>query len=302
MSDDMPPTGYAPQHPRDLPPGYTPTGPADDLPPGYGATGPADDLTQPAVPDDGSDPRQDGQGRRNGRRGGRRRGSGPAARPASGRRLAPRPPGTRRYLVLGDGSLTDDVAALDLDTGVVARLHGGLPVVPDGTIQPFDVVDGMTSAPGLLDDPSRPEAVLVSGQLQRAGVSRGRSVRRLLKAMVAPPEPHLLGFPGSSWPYWELSGDRPSVAVVTPSRGPLLFRRQEDGSAWVRFGWYRTDNWLPLQDPRAQAVLAASAHPRLSGKSLVTALGFRPAYLVVAVGLPRNGYCTKIVLALLPRA
>lgn len=204
--------------------------------------------------------------------------------------------------MVGDGALTDDVAALDLDSGVLVRLHGGLPTLPDGTIQPFDVVDGVVSAHGVIDDPSRPEVVLVAGQLQRAGVKRGRKVRRLLRAMVAPPEPQLLGFPGTSWPYWELHGGRPSVAVVSASRGPMLFRRAEDGSAWVRFGWYRTDNWLPLQDPRAVAVLEASGKRRLSGKALAVALGFRPAYLVVAVGLPRGGYCTKAVLALLPRS
>jgi hypothetical protein len=203
--------------------------------------------------------------------------------------------------VLGDGALVDDVVALDLDGGVLVRLHGGLPCLPDGTIQPFDIVDAAVDLHGAIDDPTRPEARMVVGQLQRAGISRGRSAGRLLRRVVAPPEPHLLGFPGSTWPYWELRGGRPSVAVITVSRGPMLFLRSEDRSVWVRFGWYRSDNWLPVHDQRAVAALEASGHHRLSGKALVAALGFRPAYLVVAVGLPRAGYCSKTVLAMLPR-
>lgn len=223
-------------------------------------------------------------------------------RPRSGRRLGPRPPGTQRYLVLGAGTGEDDIVALDLASNVLVRLHGGLPALPDGTIEPFDVVDATLSSAGSLDDPSRPEAVVVAGPMTRAGVLRGRKVRRILHQMVAPPDNHLLGFPGSAWPYWEFRGGRPSIAIVTPSRGPLLFERSEDATAWVRFGWYRTDNWLPVQDPAAQVALASSRRRRLSGKHLANALGFRPAYLVVAVSRPRDGYCSKSVLAILPRS
>ncbi|MDA8268691.1 MAG: hypothetical protein M0013_10060 [Actinomycetota bacterium] len=222
-------------------------------------------------------------------------------RPRSGRRLAPKPAGTRRFLVLGGGTGTTDVAALDLDSKVLVRLHGGLPVLPDGVVEPFDVLDGAVSPHEALDDPARPEALLIAGQLERAGVARGRRARRALRAIVAPPEPHLLGFPGTSWPYWEFHGTRPSVAIVTPSRGPMLFLRAEDGTAWARFGWYRTDNWLPVHDGRAAQALVAAGRRRLTGKSLTAALGFRPAYLVVAVGRPQDGYCTKQVLAVLPR-
>jgi len=223
-------------------------------------------------------------------------------RPQTSTRLAPRPTGTERFLVLGAGSGEDDIVALDLATDVMVRLHGGLPPLPDGTIQPFDVVDGAPSAAGALDDPARPEAILLTGPLTRAGIARGRQVHRLLQRVVAPPEPHLLGFPGSSWPYWEFRGGHPSVAVVVPSRGPMLFQRSEDSTAWVRFGWYRTDNWLPVQDPAAQAALASGRRRRLTGKHLTAALGFRPAYLVVAVSRPRDGYCSKSVVAMLPRS
>jgi len=223
-------------------------------------------------------------------------------RPRSGTRLAPPPPGTQRYLILGVGTGEDDAVALDMSSGVLLRLHSSQAPLPDGTLYPFDVVDATLSVTGPVDDLARPETVLVSGPLVRAGVARGRRVGRQLRRLVAPQQPHLLGFPGSSWPYWEFHGDQPSVALITPSRGPMLFERSEDGTAWVRFGWYRTDNWLPVQDPLARAALARSRQRRLSGKHLADALGFRPAYLVVAVSRPRNGYCSKGVLAILPRS
>ena len=47
--------------------------------------------------------------------------------------------------------------------------------------------------------------------------------------------------------------------VVVPSRGPVLFRRREDDTVWARFGWPRSDNWLPVEDRRAIAALGAAA-------------------------------------------
>jgi len=91
------------------------------------------------------------------------------------------------------------------------------------------------------------------------------------------------------------------VALVAPSRGPLLFRRAPDESPWARFGWPRSDNWLPVEDRRAIAALWAVQRDRLSGKDLAAALGFRPQYLVVALSRPRNGHCYKTIVAILPR-
>lgn len=94
---------------------------------------------------------------------------------------------------------------------------------------------------------------------------------------------------------------RPSVAVVVPSRGPVIFRRREDDTVWARFGWPRSDNWLPVEDRRAIAALHTTRRDRLSGKDLDNALGFRPHFLVVVLSRPRDGHCYKTVTALLPR-
>jgi hypothetical protein len=114
-------------------------------------------------------------------------------------------------------------------------------------------------------------------------------------------EEHVLGFPGAAAPYWEFRGFRPSLALVEPTKGPVLFRRIGDRSVWVRFGWGRSDNWLPVEDPRAERALDAARRDRLQGKDLAAALGFKPHYLVAAVSTPRDGHCYKTVRGLLPR-
>jgi hypothetical protein len=179
----------------------------------------------------------------------------------------------------------EDTTAVDLENGAVVRLR----------------IDVVWAADPEQDDLAQPEAVTVSGIPAALGPLRGRRARRVLHSVVVRAEQHLLGFPGSSAPYWEFRGMRPSVAVVVPSRGPVLLRRREDDTVWARFGWPRSDNWLPLEDRRAIGALETARRERLSGKDLEGALGFRPRFLVVALSRPRDGHCYKIVAALLPR-
>jgi hypothetical protein len=168
-------------------------------------------------------------------------------------------------------------------------------------LSPFDVIDAVVAADPECDDLAQPEAITVEGIPDGVGSLRGRRARTVLRHLVAPTEDHLLGFPGTSSPYWEFHGMRPSVALVVPLRGPLLFRRRADESVWARFGGPRSDNWLPVEDRRAIAALWAGRRDRLSGKDLAAALGFKPHYLVVALSAPRSGYCYKTVAAFLPR-
>ena len=252
-------------------------------------------------------PRRSGAERAPVEEGGRSRRRKPrhAAEPARRRhrRLPPAERGTHRCLVLAYGP--EDIPAVELRTRAFVRLRvdtGGHPggEEQDGLL-PFDVVDATWAEDPQRDDLAQPEAVSLSGPPVLVGSLRGRRARRLLKSLVAPPAQHLLGFPGSAAPYWEFHGMRPSVALVAPSRGPLLFRRRGEDSVWARFGWPGSDHWLPVEDRRALACLWASGRDRLSGRSLTGALGFRPHYLVVAVSRPRQGHCYKTVAALLPR-
>jgi len=204
----------------------------------------------------------------------------------------------RRYMVLAGGP--DDIAAVDLKSGALARLRVSWPeALPP--LQPFDLIDAVLAPDPERDDMAHPEAVSVSGLPELAGSASKRFARRQLRALVAPSERHLLGFAGSAAPYWEFRGMRPSLALVSPALGPLLFRRQTDDTTWARFGWARNDNWLPVEDPRAISSLWTARRNKLTGKDLAGALGFRPRYLLVALSPPRDGHCYKTVVAMLPR-
>jgi hypothetical protein len=215
------------------------------------------------------------------------------------RRLPPLPRGSHRCMVLSCGP--EDITAVDMGTGAIVRLRTHEPESTESTLSAFDLIDTTWAKNPERDDLAQPEAVSVDGPPDPVGTLRGSRARRVLRRLVAPAEQNLLGFAGASAPYWEFAGMRPSVALVVPSRGPLLFRRRSDRSVWARFGWPRSDNWLPVEDRRSIAVLWASRRDRLAGKDLAKALGFKPHFVVVTLSKPRDGYCYKTVSAILPR-
>ncbi len=215
-----------------------------------------------------------------------------------------------RIEVAGGSSLTllvlachlEDTTGIDLASGALVRVRVSWPEDHGPDLAPFDVVRAQLADEPERDDLAQPEAVTAVGLPRHLGTLHGRRVRQLLHQLAAPVEDHVLGFPGASAPYWEFRGFRPSLALVVPSKGPVLFRRVEDRSVWVRFGWGRSDNWLPVEDPRAERALDVARRDRLSGKDLANALGFKPHYLVASISTPRDGHCYKTVRALLPRS
>ncbi len=195
----------------------------------------------------------------------------------------------------------EDTTGVDLASGTLVRARVAWPEEHGPDLAPFDVVAAVLSEEPERDDLAQPEAVTVDGLPRHLGTLHGRQVRRLLRPLAAPVEEHILGFPGASAPYWEFRGFRPSLALVVPTTGPVLFRRDGDRAVWIRFGWGRSDNWLPVEDPRAERALDAARRDRLSGKDLSSALGFKPHYLVASVSTPRDGHCYKTVRAVLPK-
>jgi hypothetical protein len=206
---------------------------------------------------------------------------------------------TLHLLVLS--STIEDTTVVDLATRTVMRVRVPWPEGHEPDISTFDVVEVTLAEDPERDDLARPEATTVADLPRHVGTLRGRHLRKLLRRLVASPDGPLLGFPGPSAPYWEFRGFRPSVALIEPTRRPQLIRRQADGTTWVRFGWDRDDVWLPVEDRGAARALDAARRERLSGKSLSTALGFEPQYLLVTVSPPRDGHCYKVCAAVLPR-
>ncbi len=220
-----------------------------------------------------------------------------AVRPSE--RIDVRPGTLLTLLVLA--SHPEDTIGVDLASGTLVRARVRWPADHGPDLQAFDVVEAVVAADPERDDLAQPEAVTVDGLPRHRGTYHGRHVRHLLQRLSAPVEEHVLGFPGASAPYWEFRGFRPSLALVVPSKGPVLFRRGADQEVWVRFGWGRSDNWLPVEDPVAARALGVARRDRLHGKDLASALGFKPHYVVAALSAPRSGHCYKTVRALLPR-
>ena len=209
-------------------------------------------------------------------------------------------PGTTVFgLVLGSTNETTTVVDLASQTIVRWRIPWPADFVTDLAV--FDVVEGQLAYDIERNDLAQPEAVTLSELPRRLGTYRGRRVRRWLEQLASPADGPLFGFRGPSAPYWEFRGERPSVALIAADRGPQLLRRHDDGSTWVRFGWFGDDVWLLCEDAHAIRTIEATRRSSLAGKDLATSLGFRPTYVLTTLSQPIDGHCYKSCTGLLPR-
>lgn len=210
-----------------------------------------------------------------------------------------------RYRVAAPGALLemlvlavepDGCIGVDLDSGAFVRaMYRGPAEEP---LAPFDVTSAPIGAPLDPPDTVRPEAVPLGAPPTRVGSMRPRRAERYLHALRHPPHGPILGFHGVSVPYWTLSGDRPSMALLTPSDGPLLLATPAGYDC--RFGWQGAVHQLPLGDRGLAAELIARRRPHSSPRELAGVLGYRPERLLLVVAGPCDGVCTKQVAAILP--
>jgi hypothetical protein len=209
-------------------------------------------------------------------------------------------PGAAVYgLVLG--STNESTTVVDLASQAIVRWRIPWPLDIETDLAAFDVVEGQLAQNIERDDLAQPEAVTLLDLPRRLGTYRGRRVRTWLEQLASPADGPLFGFRGPSAPYWEFRGERPSVALIAADRGPQLLRRPDDGSTWVRFGWFGDDVWLLCEDAHAIRTIEATRRTSLSGKDLATALGFRPTYVLTTLSQPLDGHCYKSCTGLLPR-
>ena len=169
---------------------------------------------------------------------------------------------------------------VDLGSGafVRARFRGSSALVP------FDVAAAPVGRDPYPDELRPPEAVVLAAAPRRMGRLTGRRAERYLRPLLHPRRRPLLGFTGPALPYWELAGDRPTVALFEADAGPELVDTPR--GLRCRFGWQGCVHELPLDDSRPVAVAQGRAgRPRL----------------LVALSAPHRGYCYKLVTALLPR-
>ena len=203
-----------------------------------------------------------------------------------------------KLLVLATGF--DSCAAIDLDSGAFVRARGG--GLSSLALQPYDVVSAQLALDEEPPDPASPEAITLGGAPRLLGGIRHRRAERYVRRLLAPTGPALLGFVGSSVPYWDLSGTGPSLALVELERGlQAVAKRGDLHPVWGRFQLAQTLHHLPATDPRLLAAMDRSGRDYLSGRELDRALGFDPWYLLIALSPPLDGRCYKTVAAALPR-
>ncbi len=199
------------------------------------------------------------------------------------------------------GSTNESTTVIDLSSQALVRWRVPWPAGEETDLALFDVVEAVLAEDLERDDLAQPECLTLAELPRRLGTYRGRRVRVWLERLVTPADGPLFGFRGPSAPYWEFRGERPSVALVAPDRGPQLLRRPDDDSTWVRFGWFGDDIWLLCEDAHAIRTIESTRRTTLSGKELATALGFRPTYVLTTLSAPVDGHCYKSCTGLLPR-
>ncbi|MCA1691076.1 MAG: hypothetical protein LC733_02340 [Actinobacteria bacterium] len=184
---------------------------------------------------------------------------------------------------------------VDLDSGAFVRsIHPPMPEV----VHAFDVVSGEIEGTVEPPDAARPEAVLLAGPPQPAGALTPRRAERLLAPLHHPPQLPLLGLPGKAVPYWTVAGDRPSLALVDVRNEPRLFWGSYGPEC--HFSWQGAAHDLALADPMLVAHMEAHGLSRPAHGDVQRLLGFRTRRLLVMLTPPENGYCHKVVAALLP--
>lgn len=193
----------------------------------------------------------------------------------------------------------DGSVGVDLDSGAFVRAaHPG----SGATFSPFDVVTAEIAGSMEPPDAARPEAVELGGAPRRVGRLSPRRAEKLLAPLRHPPQLPLLGITPSAVPYWTLTGDRPSLALVDLRQAPRL--RWNGQGLDCRFRWQRADHVLPVVDPVLVERFAEAGvgHPSRGTprRGVERLLGYRPRRLLVVLTPPVDGYCHKGVAALLP--
>jgi hypothetical protein len=197
-----------------------------------------------------------------------------------------------RLLVLAADS--HGCVGVDLDSGAFVRASHP-PGSPPG---PFDVVSAEMAGAVEPPDAARPEAVELSQSPERIGRLTAKRAERLLAPLHHPPRLPLLGLTANAVPYWTLTGDRPSLALVELRADPRV--RWGPFGPECHFVWQGMPHELPLADRRLLGAFEAHGLLRPSRADVHRLLGYRPRRLLVMLTAPIDGYCHKAVASLLP--
>ena len=171
---------------------------------------------------------------------------------------------------------------------------------PAGTrlAAPFDVISAEIAGAPDPPDPARPEALELASPPRRVGRLAPRRAERLLAPLNHPPRLPLLGLGANAVPYWTLTGEGPSLALVELRQNPRL--RWGPSGLECHFVWQGAAHELPVVNRTLVAQVEASGLFPASRGDVERLLGYRPRRLLVMLTAPQDGYCHKAVGAILP--
>lgn len=197
-----------------------------------------------------------------------------------------------RLLLLS--STPASAVGVDLETSALRRIEWR-ETAP--LFAPYDVIEAQ-----VLRDEDLPFPSDMTSAIDPVLVGRltGRKAERLVRPLVHRGNESLLGGATPSITYWTLGDTAPSVSLVDPAAGPVV-ERDRDHHLRCRFRAGRLDHDLPVADPTLEEKLSHPTATRLAGGTLARALGWSPSRLVVALTVPEDGRCHKVVTGLLPR-
>ena len=143
-----------------------------------------------------------------------------------------------------------------------------------------------------------PDVVTASGGIELLGALTRRHGRKLLEEVSAPLTRNLFGFAGWSIPYWDLTGDYPSVVLLEKPSYMMLFLR-DDGTSWARLTTSDVDMMMPVSDESIKAYLEDRPDGTIEGRDIELVTGKRPYYLLTTLQPPYKGNCYKTISAII---
>lgn len=186
---------------------------------------------------------------------------------------------------------------VDLESGAFVRAsHPAASTI----FAPFDVVSAEIAGAVEPPDAARPEALELTAAPEPVGSIPVRRAERLLAPLHHPHRLPLLGFASDAVPYWTLTGDSPSLALIELRTDPRV--RWSEYGPECTFVWQDHLHELPLTDERLLSAIERHRLIRPTRGEVQRLLGYRPRRLLVMLTPPVEGYCHKTVAALLPSA
>lgn len=192
-----------------------------------------------------------------------------------------------------------EVFGIDLASKAFVRFDLDLPEFSDINFNTYSIWKISLSPEQITSDPSRPELIEVVDITPVGQVKKKRSIVQLCKSTSAPRDLPILGFNGPSISYGQLTGRSPSMSIIELTKRQAIRKNSYD-EITLSFPWGPIITSLPLGNDSELELIKRAPGPLTSDKDISAILGFRPKFVLVGLARPKNGYCRKMALGLLP--